>query len=99
MAINAIDRDLIHGKLVRMLDRCKQRRDGAYKCGYRDACQDAIQKLNECDDIENTAVVRCRICRHATERYSTMPYCTIHNRHRGPEDFCNFGEMDENKFE
>ena len=99
MVIDAIDREMINGKLVRMIDRCKQRRDGAYKCGYLDACKDAIHKLTECPSLDTTAVIRCRICRYATERSSTMPYCTIHNRHRGPDEFCNFGETDELLFE
>lgn len=94
MAVNAVDRNLLSSKLHRMKDRVRQRRDGPYRCGYTDACKDAIQKLNECPEIETTAVVRCRECRHATERFTTMPYCTIHNRRRGPDDYCNFGETD-----
>ena len=94
MATNAINKDQLYGKLLRMKERIKQWRNGPYRCGYRDACQDAMQKLNECDILETATVIRCKECRHATERCSTMPYCTIHNRRRGPEDYCNFGETD-----
>lgn len=91
---DAIDRETMRGKLIRMQNRIRQRRDGAYKCGYKDACNDALQKLDEIPALETDTVVHCRECRHATERHSTMPYCTVHNRRRGPEDFCNFGETD-----
>lgn len=91
---DAIDREQIYGKLIRMKDRIRQRRDGAYKCGYQDACMDAIHKLSECDSLETVTVTRCGKCRHATERMTTLPYCTIHNRRRGQTDFCNFGEPD-----
>ena len=91
---DAIDRDEISAKLHRMQDRIKQRREGAYKCGYRDACMDALNKLNECSSLETTTVTRCEKCRHATERTTTMPYCTIHNRRKSPDDFCNFGDPD-----
>ena len=49
---DAIDRDQMRGKIQRMADRCKQRRDGAYKVGYSDACKDAMQKLYECTSLE-----------------------------------------------
>ena len=91
---DAIDRETMRGKLIRMQNRIRQRRDGAYKCGYKDACNDALQKLDEIPALETDTVVHCRECRHATERHSTMPFCTVHNRRRGPEDFCNFGETD-----
>ena len=91
---DAIDRETIRGKLLRMKDRIKQRRDGPYKVGYRDACQDALQKLGECPSLETDTVTRCHECRHATERTSTRPYCTIHNRRRAPDDFCNHGDPD-----
>ena len=92
--VDAIDREAMRGKLTRMNDRIKQRRDGAYKCGYKDACSDAIQKLAEIPSVELCPVTRCKVCRHATERQTTMPYCTVHNRRKGPDDFCNFGEPD-----
>ena len=91
---DAIDRETMRGKLIRMQNRIRQRRDGAYKCGYKDACSDALQKLDEIPALETDTVVHCLECRHATERHSTMPFCTVHNRRRGPEDFCNFGETD-----
>lgn len=91
---DVIDRDQIRGKLIRMSDRIKQRRDGPYKVGYSDACKDALQKLGECPSLETDAVIRCRECRHASERHTTMPYCGIHNRRKAPEDYCNFGEKD-----
>ena len=91
---DAIDLETMRGKLIRMQNRIRQRRDGAYKCGYKDACNDALQKLDEIPALETDTVVHCRECRHATERHSTMPFCTVHNRRRGPEDFCNFGETD-----
>ena len=91
---DAIDREQANRKLVQMANRIKQRRDGPYKCGYVDACKDAIHKLNECDELEAVTITRCLHCRHATERTTTMPYCTIHNRRRAPDDFCNFGDPD-----
>lgn len=95
MAVDAIDREQMHGKLQRMRDRVKQRRDGAYKTGYKDACNDALQKLNECQSIETTAVTRCKECRHATERTTTLPYCLLQNRRKDPDDYCRFSEPDE----
>lgn len=89
---DAISREQMRRKLTYMLHRLRQRRDGPYKVGYRDACNDALQKLEECDPLELNAVTRCRECAHATERQTTMPYCTIHNRRRAPDDYCNFGE-------
>jgi hypothetical protein len=91
---DAIDRTQMRGKIQRMTDRCKQRRDGAYKVGYSDACKDAMQKLYECSSLETCTVTRCRECRHANERHTTQPFCTIHNRRRAPDDYCNFGETD-----
>lgn len=91
---DAIDRELMDGKLRRMRDRIRQRRDGPYKVGYEDACKDAVQKLNECPSLETATVTRCGKCRHANERQTTQPYCTIHNRRRAPDDYCNFGEPD-----
>lgn len=91
---DAIDRNMMRSKLIRMENRSRQRRDGAYKSGYRDACSDALRKLRECPALETTAITRCEKCRHATERQTTMPYCTIHNRRKAPDDFCNLGEPD-----
>ena len=91
---DAIDREQLRSRLVRMTYRVRQHRNGPYKCGYMDAARDAIRAAEDCDQLETPAVVRCKNCRHATERCSTMPYCTIHNRRRMPEDFCNFGETD-----
>ncbi len=91
---DAIDRETMRGKLLRMNDRIKQRRDGPYKIGYRDACKDALQKLDEVPSMETGTIVRCSRCAHANERQTTQPYCTIHNRRRAPDDYCNFGETD-----
>ncbi len=91
---DAIDRELMRGKILRMNDRIRQRRDGPYKCGYKDACLDALQKLAECPSLEVATVTRCGECRKATERTTTMPYCTVQNRRKAPDDFCNFGEPD-----
>ena len=91
---DAIDREQIQRKLYQMRGRIQQRRDGAYKCGYQDACKDALQKLAECDRLETDTVTRCKECQHATERCTIMPYCTIHNRRKAPDDFCNYGEPD-----
>ena len=93
---DAINRDQMYGKLQRMMDRSKQRRDGPYKAGYRDACSDAIQKLGECDSLEVTTVTRCWKCQHAIERNTTMPYCILKNRRVLPDEYCNSGEPDEN---
>ena len=94
MAADAIDRDQMRGKLNRMRDRVKQRRDCAYKCGYKDACNDALQKLDEIPSLEQTTVTRCRECSHATERHTTLPYCLLQNRRKDPDDYCRFGEPD-----
>ena len=91
---DVIDREQMRGKLLRMADRIKQRRDGAYKCGYKDACSDALMKLSECSPLKTDTITKCHECRHAMERNSTMPYCTIHNRRRAPDDYCNHGEND-----
>lgn len=91
---DAIDRSEIRCRLKRILGRNVQRRDGAYKSGWQDAIQMALQAAEACESMETTAITRCANCRHATERTTTMPYCTIHNRHRSPEDFCNFGDPD-----
>lgn len=92
---DAIDREAMRRKVITMKSRIKQRRDGPYKCGYTDACKDAIQKLDEIPSMETDAVTRCRECRHATERDTTLPYCILKNRRQGPDDYCNFGEPDE----
>jgi len=94
VAVNAIDKDQLEKKLVRMQHRIRQRRDGPYKIGYNDACKDAIQKMNECDILETPTVIRCRECRHSTERQSTMVYCTIHNKRKYPDEYCNLNESD-----
>jgi hypothetical protein len=77
-----------------MQNRIKQRRDGPYKCGYNDACKDAVQKLTECPSLETTSVTRCHECRNALERQTTLPYCIIHNRRKAPDDYCNYGAPD-----
>jgi len=91
---DAIDREQMQRKIYHMRGRNQQRRDGAYKCGYQDACKDALQKLAECDQLTTATVTRCIDCRHCTEKQSTMVYCLIHNRQRDPNDFCNFGEIE-----
>ena len=91
---DAIDREVMRGKLIRMENRIRQRRDGAYKCGYKDACSDAMQKLEEIPSLETATVTRCNKCRHATDRTTTMPYCMLKNRRTAPDDFCNFGDPD-----
>lgn len=92
---DAVDREQMRGKIVRMLHRIRQRRDGPYKVGYSDACRDALQKLDECESLGTRAVTLCQVCANATERDTTLPYCTIHNRRRAPDDYCNFGTKDE----
>lgn len=91
---DAIDRETMRGKLIRMENRIRQRRDGAYKCGYRDACSDALQKLDEVPSMETTAITVCKECSHATERTTTLPYCMLQNRRKAPDDYCKFGEPD-----
>lgn len=91
---DAVDRELIRGKILRMNDRIKQRRDGPYKIGYKDACLDALQKLEECPSLEEITVTRCRECQKATERETTMPYCLLQNRRKDPDDYCRYGEPD-----
>lgn len=94
MGVDAIDRDLMQCKLMRMKDRVKQRRDGSYKCGYNDACSDALQKLDECPSIDTPTVTYCRECQYATERDTTMPYCIKQNRRKDPEAYCEQGAPD-----
>ena len=91
---DAIDRETMYGKLTRMRNRIKQRRDGPYKVGYEDACKDAIQKLAECPKLETATVVCCGQCGHAVERHTTLPYCTLQNRRKMPDDYCNYGVPD-----
>ena len=92
--IDAIDREELNRKLFKLKLAMKQRKDSAYNRGYTAAINDAIYKAGECTVMEMTAIVRCKNCHYATERLSTMPFCTIHNRSRGPDDYCNFGEID-----
>ena len=89
---DAIDRAQLRRKLMNMQQRIRQRRDGAYRCGYDDACRDALMNLNGCDQLETTAVTRCKNCRHSTEKESSMVYCMRHNRSKKPDDFCNYGD-------
>ena len=91
---DAIDREQMRRKVIQMQNRIKQRRDGGYKCGYNDACKDALQKLDEIPAMETKAVTLCKYCQSATERTSTMPYCMIHNKRKAPDDWCNFGTPD-----
>ena len=94
MAEDVISRDLIEGKLKRMQDRVKQRRDGSYKCGYNDACNDALQKVNECPSADTTSITYCKDCIHASDRETTMPFCIIQNRRKMPESYCENGAHD-----
>ena len=91
---DAIDRETMRRKLAGMQNRIKQRRDGPYKCGYNDACKDAVKKLKECPSLETTSITRCHECRNALERQTTLPYCIIHNRRKAPDDYCNYGAPD-----
>ena len=91
---DAVDREQMRGKIVRMLHRIRQRRDGPYKVGYSDACRDALQKLEECDRLTLKAVTLCRECRNATERETTLPYCLIQNRRKAPDDYCYLGDKE-----
>ena len=92
--VDAIDRQEMSRKLTNMMLSMQQRSHMPFRQGYIAACKDAINKLNECREIETTAVVRCRECSHATERHTTLPYCTIRNRAVEPDDYCKFGEPD-----
>ena len=91
---DAIDREQMDVKLQRMKNRIRQRRDGPYKVGYSDACNDAIQKLSECQRLKTATVTECKDCRNAIERDTTMPFCAIQNRRKEPEDFCKYGATD-----
>ena len=91
---DAVDREQVRGKIRRMQDRIRQRRDGPYKVGYADACRDAMQKLDECESLDTKAVTLCKDCDNATERDTTLPYCIIQNRRKAPDDYCNYGHKD-----
>lgn len=92
---DVISREEIYSKIYRMKDRIRSHREGSYRRGYTDACKDAFQKLGECASLEVVTVTRCRYCRHAAERETTLPYCTVHNRRRAPDDYCKCGEREE----
>lgn len=93
---DAISRDEVLAKLYKLRSRTDQWKQGSFRAGYREAIDYAISDANNCRPVEAILITRCGKCVHATERNTTMPYCTVHNRTRSPEDYCNFGEPDEN---
>jgi len=92
---DAISRDEMKVKLYKLRSRTEQWKASSFRAGFRQAIDFALSDVDGCRPVEAVLITRCHECRHATERHSTMPYCTIHNRTRGPEDFCNFGDPDE----
>ena len=56
--------------------------------------KEAVQAVENCRSLEVCTVTRCGKCKHSTEKHSTMVYCLIHNKHKDPNDFCNFGDND-----
>lgn len=91
----AISREEMKRKLYALRNRTVQWKSGSFKAGYNSAVDFAMSDLDSCRTLEIVTVTRCKYCRHATERYSTLPHCTIFNRSKAPEDFCNYGEPDE----
>lgn len=92
---DAISRDEMKAKLYKLRSRTDQWKASSFRAGYREAIDFALSDVENCRAVEAILVTRCHECRHATERQSTMPYCTVHNRTRSPEDYCNFGDPDE----
>ncbi len=90
---DVIDRDSVLRKLYRFRDRCEQKRKENYRVGQIDGINYAMETIQAADPLEVVTVVRCRDCLHASERDKSLVYCGIHNKHRDPEDFCNFGEQ------
>lgn len=91
----AISRDEIKKRLHMLKSRSDQWKQGSYRAGFREALVYAIDDVNSCRTLEQTTVTECHECAHALEKQSTMPYCTIQNRTKDPDDYCKFGEPDE----
>jgi len=91
---DAIDRDEIKIRMKRIWGRTTQWKSGSFRAGFVTAMEYAVQAVDNCKSLEVTTVTRCGECRHATEKNCSMVYCLIHNRHKDPTDFCNFGDPD-----
>lgn len=92
---NVIDQDRLIRKLRALKTRTAQRKTSDYRRGQIDGIEFCIEEAENQQPMEVVAVTRCRVCRFATERTTTLPYCMVHNRRKNPDDFCNFGDPDE----
>lgn len=92
---DAISRDEMKARLYKLRSRTDQWKPSSFRAGYREAVDFALSDAESCRAVDAILVTRCRECRHATERQTTLPYCMIHNRRKSPEDYCNYGDPDE----
>ena len=79
------------GKMRRLRDKSTQWKRSSYREGWNDAVDQADRALGLCRTMDVQPVVRCRDCLHAIDRQSTMVFCTVTNKHKDMEDYCNFG--------
>ncbi len=92
---DAISREEMKYRLRQIRSRTTQWKQSSFRAGFLEAIDHAASAVESCRQVEGVIVTRCKDCRHATDRHSTLPYCTIHNKHKDPNDYCNFGDPDE----
>lgn len=91
---DAISRDEMRHKLIQLRSRTAQWGSSSFRAGYRKAVDFALSDLEGCRQLEGVTVTRCKDCQYATERHATLVHCTVFNRSKNPDDFCNYGEPD-----
>lgn len=92
---DAISREEMRNRLRQIRCRTMQWRNGPFRAGFLEAMDHVSSAVESCREVEGVMVTRCKYCRHASERESTLVYCMIHNRRKDPTDYCNYGEPDE----
>ena len=79
------------GQMQRLRNRTTQWRRSHYRDGWNDAIDSAESALNNCRPLDAEKVVCCRNCFHATDRESTLVYCSIQKRHKKLDAYCDEG--------
>lgn len=92
---DAISRDVVKNRIHRLKTRMQRKKPNEFQLGQLDGLEYALSIITACDALEVVAVTRCKECRHATERHTTLPYCLIQNRRKDPDDYCMLSGPDE----
>ena len=71
---DAISREEIKFRQRQIRSRTTQWKQSSFRAGFLEAINNAASAVESCSKVEGVIVTRCKECRHATDRHSTLPY-------------------------